>query len=159
MGVTDQPGLPSSSAPQPTSGEGAPTGGRDVWRDLAAVVSGVQALALLGFVVFYLWELTQGASDDAVLVVMSALLILVFAVGIGALARGWWRGDNWPNTPTVVWNLLLLPVSWSLFQAGRGVVALVLAAVAVLGIVSAARADTADLQDPDLRDSQDLRSR
>lgn len=153
MGVTDQPGLPSSSASQPNADGGAPTGARDIWRDLAAAVSAVEALALLGFVVFYLWELTQGASDDAVLVVMSALLILLFAVGIGALARGWWRGDNWPNSPTVVWNLLLLPVSWSLLQAGRGVVAVVLAAVAVLGIVSAVRADTADLQDPDLQDS------
>ena len=144
MGVSDQPGQTSSSVPHPKHQGAAAPGGRDVFRDVAAAVSAVQALSLLGFVVFYLWELTRGASDDAVLVVMSALLILVFAVGIGALARGWWRGDNWPNTPTVVWNLLLLPVSWSLFQAGRAVVAVLLAAVAVLGIVSAVRADTSD---------------
>ena len=142
--VTEQPS-PTGSAPHLTGRS------RDVFRDLAATVSAVQAMSLLGFVVFYLWELTQGASDDAVLVVMSALLILVFAAGIGALARGWWNGDNWPNTPTVVWNLLLLPVAWSLFQAGRGVVALVLAAVAVLGIFSAVRADTSELEDPDLQ--------
>jgi hypothetical protein len=122
---------------------------RDVFRDLAAAVSAAQALSLLGFVAFYLWELTQGASDDAVLVVMSALLILVFAVGIGALARGWWTGGNWPNTPTVVWNLLLLPVGWSLLQAGRGVVALLVGVVAALGIVSAVRADTSEPEDGD----------
>ena len=113
-------------------------------------MSAVQALSLLGFVAFYLWELGQGAVTDAGLVVMSALLILVFAVGLGALARGWWLGDDWPNTPTVVWNLLLLPVSWSLFQAGRGVIALGLSAVAVLGAVAAVRAKTSDGADPDL---------
>ncbi len=142
--VTDQPGPTDSAADRPTGSSAAP---RDVFRDLAALVCAVQALSLLGFVAFYLWELTQGASKDAVLVVMSALLILVFAIGIGALARGWWKGANWPNTPTIVWNLLLLPAAWSLFQAGRGVVALALAVVAALGIVSAARADTADRDD------------
>lgn len=147
MGVSDQPGPTSPSAAQPTPhGDRSPRA-RDVYRDLAAALSGAQALSLLGFVVFYLWELAQGAGKDAVLVVMSALLILVFAVGIGALARGWWRGDNWPNTPTVVWNLLLLPVAWSLFQAGRWVVALLLAVVAVVGIVAAVRADTSEASD------------
>ena len=101
----------------------------------------MQALSLVGFVVFYLVELVQGAGDDPTRVVMSALLILVFAVGIGALARGWWRGANWPNTPTIVWNLLLLPVGWSLFQADRLVVALLVGVVAVVGIVAAVRAD------------------
>ena len=88
--------------------------------------------------------------QKSIFITAVALLILVFAIGIGALARGWWSGANWPNTPTVVWNLLLLPVAWSLLQAGRGVVALLLAAVAVLGIVSAVRADTSD-PDAELR--------
>ena len=87
-----------------TSPAPAPSRPRDPFRAVAAGVCGLQALALLGFVVFYLWELTQDSSDDVARVVMSALLILVFAVGIGAMARGWVRGDNWPNTPTVVWN-------------------------------------------------------
>lgn len=118
--------------------------GRDTARDVAAAVCALQALSLVGFVVFYLVELVQGAGDDPTRVVMSALLILVFAVGIGALARGWWRGASWPNTPTIVWNLLLLPVAWSLFQADRLVVALLVGVVAVVGIVAAVRADTTE---------------
>ena len=145
--VTELPGQADPAVP--SSGAGAGARPRDLFRDLAAAVSAVQALSLLGFVAFYLWELGQGASADVASAVMSALLILVFAVGIGALARGWWTGANWPNTPTVVWNLLLLPVSWSLFQAGRGVVASVLAAVALLGVVSAVRADTSEPEDLD----------
>ncbi|TPG19287.1 hypothetical protein EAH86_01940 [Pedococcus bigeumensis] len=114
---------------------------------MAAGVCGLQVLALLGFVVFYLWELTQDSADDVARVVMSALLIAVFAVGIGALARGWLRGDNWPNTPTVVWNLLLVPVGWSLVQGDHGVVGALVILVAVVGIVAAIRADTTDTED------------
>ena len=107
----------------------------------------MQVVALLGFVGFYLWELTQDSSGDVARVVMSALLIAVFAVGIGAMARGWVRGDNWPNTPTVVWNALLLPVGWSLVQSGHGLVGPLVIVVALVGIVAAIRADTTDAED------------
>lgn len=116
----------------------------DPFRLLAAALCGLHALVLLGFCVFYLWELVQGAGDDPTRVVMSVVLIAVFAVLLGVVGRAWLRGANWPNTPTIVWNLLLLPVAWSLFQAGRGVLALGLAVVGFLGVVAAARADTAD---------------
>jgi hypothetical protein len=144
--VTDEPAAPDfpSGSSEGEGGRPPVRRGRDTARDVAAAVCAVQALSLVGFVVFYLVELVQGAGDDPTRVVMSALLILVFAVGIGALARGWWRGANWPNTPTIVWDLLLLPVAWSLLQAGRGVVALLVGGVAVAGIVSAVRADTSE---------------
>ena len=130
-----------------TSPAPAPSRPRDVFRSVAAGVCGLQVLALLGFVVFYLWELTQDSADDVARVVMSALLIAVFAAGIGAMARGWVRGDNWPNTPTVVWNLLLVPVGWSLVQSGRGLVGALVIVVALVGIVSAIKADTTDTED------------
>ena len=107
----------------------------------------VQALALVGFVVFYLWELTQGAADDVTRAVMSAVLIALFAVGIGALARGWLRGDNWPNTPTVVWNALLLPVGWSLVQSDHTLLGALVILVALVAIVAAVRADTTSRED------------
>ena len=107
----------------------------------------MQVVTLLGFVVFYLWELTQDSAGDVARVVMSALLIAVFAVGIGVMARGWLRGDNWPNTPTVVWNALLLPVGWSLVQGGRGLVGALVIAVALVGIVAAIRANTTDAEE------------
>ena len=125
---------------------------RDPFRLLAAGLCGLHAVVLLGFCAFYLYELVRGAGDPT-RVVMSVVLIAVFAVLLGALGRAWVRGANWPNTPTVVWNVLLLPVAWSLFQAGRGVVAIVLAAVAVLGIVAAVRADTSESGEPEQRPS------
>ena len=127
-----------------TSPTPAPSRPRDPFRAVAAGICGVQALALLGFVGFYVWELTQDSADDVARAVMSAVLILVFAVGIAALARGWVRGDNWPNTPTVVWNALLLPVGWSLVQSDHGLVGALVVVVALVAVVAAIRADTAD---------------
>jgi cytochrome b561 len=127
-----------------TSPAPAPSRPPDLFRVVAAGICGLQALALLGFVGFYLWELTQDSSDDVARVVMSALLILVFAVGIAALARGWVRGDNWPNTPTVVWNALLLPIGWSLGQSDHGLLGALVIVVALAAIVAAIRADTSD---------------
>jgi hypothetical protein len=109
---------------------------------VAAVVCAGQALFLLGFCAFSLYELGRGGSDDATRVVMEVVLVALFAVGLLALARSWAGGASWPNTPTIVWNALLLPVAWGLVQGGRGLVALALAGVALAGIVSALAADT-----------------
>ena len=111
-------------------------------RLVAGAVCAAQGLFLLGFCVFSLYELAQGGSDDATRVVMEVVLVAVFAAGLLALARYWVRGANWPNTPTIVWNLLLLPVAWGLVQGDRGLIALAVAAVAITGIVSAIAADT-----------------
>ena len=120
---------------------------------VAAAVCALQGLFLLGFCVFSLVELSRGGSDDAVRVVMEVVLIAVFAAGLIALARAWWAGRNWPNTPTIVWNALLLPVAWGLVQGGRGWVAVLVAGVAVAGIVAAIAADTSAPDDgtPDSR--------
>ncbi|NYG07740.1 inner membrane protein involved in colicin E2 resistance [Phycicoccus badiiscoriae] len=133
-----------------TSPAPVPSRPRDGFRAVAGMVCAAQAVTLLGFVVFYLWELTQGSGGDVARVVMSALLIAVFAVGIAAMARGWLRGDNWPNTPTVVWNLLLLPVGWSLVQGGHGLLGALVILVALVGIVAAIRADTRDREDTEV---------
>jgi hypothetical protein len=140
--------IPDQGAPAGAgSGSGAQDAGaahpdarRAAARRVAAAICGVEALVLLGFVVFYLWEIAQGRSDDAVRAVVSALLIAVFGVALAFLARAWLRGAGWPNTPTIVWNLLLLPVAWSLLTSGHGAVGALMGAVAVVGVAAAALA-------------------
>src|SRR6476620_11420419 len=109
-------------------------------RRLAAAVCGLEAAVLLGFCGFYLWELAQGASSDAGRAAVSTLLIAIFAVALGMLARAWLRGAGWPNTPTIVWNVLLLPVSWGLLTGGQALVGALVAVVAIVGIAAAALA-------------------
>jgi len=106
-------------------------------RRLGALLSGLQSLTLAGFTVYYLVELALGEGSDAVRVVMSALLILVGAAGLGILARGWLGDASWPRTPTIVWNAILLPVGISLVQGTRVAVGWLVLAVAVVGLGAA----------------------
>ncbi|MDN5789931.1 MAG: hypothetical protein L0H25_03575 [Micrococcales bacterium] len=73
----------------------------------------------------------EGATDDLTRAATSTVLILVFAVLLAVVARGWHRGADWPRTPTLLWNVLLLPVAWSLYQADRPLVGLGVAALAL----------------------------
>ncbi len=118
--------------------QGRPT--NPLMRRIAAGVCAIEAVVLLGFCGFYLWEIAQGQSNDTGRAVMSTLLIAVFAVALGFLARAWVRGAGWPNTPTVVWNVLLVPVSWGLLTGGQALVGALVAVVAVVGIAAAALA-------------------
>ncbi|NUQ32167.1 MAG: hypothetical protein HOP99_04995, partial [Dermatophilaceae bacterium] len=49
----------------------------------------------------------------------------------------WSRASPWARTPTLLWNVLLRPVAWSLHESERDAVALGVAAVAVASILAA----------------------
>jgi hypothetical protein len=106
-------------------------------RRLAAALTGVQAVALAGFAVYSVVELVLGEGSDATRVLMSALLIFVAAVGLGVLARGWLGVAAWPRTPTIVWNVILLPVGISLIQGDRVLIGWVVIAVALVVVATA----------------------
>src|SRR4051812_30720782 len=92
-GVTEP--SPSPSAPPPV--------GPPMARRVAGVLTALEGAVLVGFVVFYVIEMASGATDDLARAAVSTVLILVFAVGLLALARGWLRAQDWPKTPTVLW--------------------------------------------------------
>lgn len=113
-------------------------------RLVAGASCALQAVALLGFAAFYLYELSIGEGSDATRVVMSAVVILLFAAALAVMARGWFSDRGWQRTPTIVWHLLLLPVGVSLLQAGQtllGWVVLLLALVSGLAAIAARQAD------------------
>ncbi|WP_101395607.1 hypothetical protein [Phycicoccus duodecadis] len=122
----------------------APRGARVV----AGVLCGLQALVLVGVAAFYLYELVLGEGSDGTRVVMSALVILLAAVGLAVLSRGWLRWTRWPRTPTVLWDLLLLPVVWGLLQAGRAALGGLVLAVALVAVGAALVAPRPE--DPDV---------
>ncbi|GAA6524569.1 hypothetical protein [Intrasporangium sp. DVR] len=103
----------------------------------AALLTLVEALLLLLLAGFYGYEIGIGAADSLTTAVTSGALILVFAVGLLLVARGWARGESWPRTPTLVWNALLLPVAWSLRESEQTALAIGLAALALASLVAA----------------------
>lgn len=133
---------PVTAAPSPSDRPSSHSVDRP--RVVASAVCALQGLFLLGFCVFSLVELASSGSDSPSRVVMEVVLVAVFAVGLLAIARFWVAGADWPKTPTIVWNLLLLPVAWGLVQSDRALIAVAVAAVAVTGIGAAAAASTSD---------------
>ena len=134
--------------PSPSPGDKAGVGATPAHR-IAGVLTLLEGLVLVGFVVFYVVEMVSGATDDLSRAAVSAVLILIFAIALLALARAWFRADEWPKTPTVLWNVLLLPVAWSLREGDRGALALVVGVVAAASIVAAAVAPRAPRDAPD----------
>jgi len=106
----------------------------------AGLLTLVEAVAVLGFALFYVYEMVTGATDDLARAATSGVLILVFGLGLLALARGWARAADWPRTPTVLWNALLLPVAWSLHESDRTPLALAVGVLAVASIAAAVSA-------------------
>ncbi len=114
-------------------------------RRVAGASCAMQALALLGFAAFYLYELSIGEGSDATRVVMSAVVILLFAAALALMAWGWLTDRGWQRAPTIVWHLLLLPVGVSLLQAGQALLGWTLLLVALVTFLAALAAR----QDPD----------
>jgi len=132
-----------------TSPGARPRGGVTVAHRVAGVLALVEGLVLVGIVVFYVIEMVSGATDDLARAAVSGVLILIFGVALLAVARAWFRADEWPKTPTVLWNALLLPVAWSLREGDQGALALGLGALALASIVAAVAAPRAPREAPD----------
>lgn len=103
-----------------------------------------EAIILVGFFGFYIYEMVDGAADDVVRAGTSGALILVFGIFLAAAGRAWLRGAGWARTPTVVWNVLLLPVAWSLHESDRTLLAIGVAALALVTIAAAVAAPPAE---------------
>jgi len=69
---------------------------------------------------------------------MFSVFTILFAVGLGFVARGLWQGMGWPRTATVVRLVLLLPVGWAMVQAGSGVFGSLILGTAGIGIAAVA---------------------
>ena len=118
------------------------------WAPLVAgLLTLVEATILLVLGGFYGYEMAVGAADSLTTAATSGALILVFGIALLVLARGWARRQSWARTPTLVWNGLLLPVAWSLFEAEQVLLAAGLGVLAIASLVAAIAAP-ASHQDP-----------
>ncbi|RCG19570.1 hypothetical protein DTL70_22705 [Streptomyces diacarni] len=102
----------------------------------AAVVTGVEGVIVAAFGLFSLVLLATGSPDDMVQAATLAVTVLALSVLPLAAARGLWRRRRWSRGPSMIVQLLALPVAWQMAQNGGGLsaaaAALALAAVAVL---------------------------
>src|ERR1035437_9402439 len=87
---------------------------------VAAATIGLQALGCAGLAVFFLLVASDRASLSVTSHLMFSLFTVLFAVGLGFVARGLWRGLSWPRTAPGVWVVLVLAVGGGVGQGDRG---------------------------------------
>lgn len=95
----------------------------------------------------YALELLADQAFDANTASMSLVVSLIFALLLLVVGMSWLRGRLWPRTPTIVWNLLLLPAAWTLGTSTGLWFGVGLALLALIGIAAAVLAPAHDLQD------------
>ena len=100
---------------------------------LAGGLVGLEGLVGVGFAGFLALN-AASATQDVGGVLGEAGLFLVIGLGVLALARGLLRGRFWARTPTIVVQLLMLPVAWSLLTGHRVLIGLVTGAVSLAGL-------------------------
>lgn len=83
---------------------------------VAAFVVGVEAAALAGVALYYLWQLVQGRGTDPLVVIMSVVTMVVFVVGLGYIAAGLWLRHPRAQAPAIAVNALLMPLGIAMFQ-------------------------------------------
>lgn len=94
----------------------------------------------------YALELLTDRAFDANTASMSLVVSLIFALLLLAVGMSWLRGRLWPRTPTIVWNLLLLPASWTLGTSTGLWFGLGLAVLALVGIGAAVLSPAHDVE-------------
>lgn len=129
--MTDQP-----AAPDPT--------GRS-----AAALMAAQGMVLVGLGVVLGVDLARGDVGDATQAWTEIALLALFAAAAVGLAAGLLGGRGWARTPSLVWNLLLLPVAFSMLGAGQIALGAVVLLFALVTIVLVWRAPAVDVEDVD----------
>lgn len=114
---------------------------------VAGTVCLVESALLFVTAGMYALELLADQAFDANTASMSLVVSLIFALLLLAVGMSWLRGRVWPRTPTIVWNLLLLPASWTLGTSTGLWFGLGLALLAVVGIAAALLSPAHDFDD------------
>ena len=77
----------------------------------AAIVLGLQGLAILALVVWQIWALVAGDTGSFESAVALVVLTAVGAVAVLAFAVATWRGQSWGRSGGIVTQLLVLAVA------------------------------------------------
>lgn len=83
---------------------------------VAAALVALEALALAGIVVFYLYELLIGAGTDLMIVIMSMVTMVVFVIGLAYTAKGLWERHPRAQAPAIAFNFLFVPLGIAMYQ-------------------------------------------
>jgi hypothetical protein len=105
---------------------------------VAATIIGLHAAVCAVLAVLFPLAASRDAALSTTSHLMFSVCTVLFAAGLAFVARGLWQGLGWARRATLVWLAVLLPVGWTVVQAGAVLVGAVILGSAVVGIVAAA---------------------
>ncbi|MER0482566.1 hypothetical protein ABR737_30240 [Streptomyces sp. Edi2] len=124
----------SRAAGAPTAPE--PTGPRPARLSAAAALTAVEGLALAALGGYMLFIGLAGSPDSPQQAEMGGLTVLALAVLPLVAARGLWLRRRWSRGPSLITQIVALPVAWTLVHGGGALIAagigLAVAALVVL---------------------------
>ncbi|WP_198679116.1 hypothetical protein [Thermomonospora amylolytica] len=103
----------------------------------AAALEAAEGVAALGFGAFVAWETVVGEPLDPVTAWAVTGMALLGGFCMLAVARGLLTAERWSRAPTVLTQLFVLPVAWSLLQSDQYAYGVPLMIVAVLTLALA----------------------
>lgn len=128
-GVSSSKQNRTAAAPTPAPG---PAGPRPRRLTAAAVLTGLEGLALAALGVYMLVDGLTGAPDSPQQAEMGGITLIVLALLPLLAARGLWLRRRWSRGPSLITQIVALPVAWTLINAGGAL----LAGGVVLGVVA-----------------------
>ncbi len=99
---------------------------------VAGVIVGLQGLVVLAFAVYYVSQQAKAYSLFNVLV--SAALFILSGAGLLLVAKGLLERRGWARSPALTWEIVCLPVAWSLGQSGRWYIGLPVGLLTLLAL-------------------------
>lgn len=84
----------------------------------AAVLTGVEGAVVAAFGVVSLVMLVTGKPDGVIQALTMALTVLALSVLPLAAARGLWLRRRWSRGPSMIVQLMALPIGWQMAQNG-----------------------------------------
>lgn len=100
------------------------------------VAAGITALEALALAAYGVLELAHLSGGRVTMGVTTALFFLAAAVALGWCAAQLLRLQRWARSPVVLTQLMMLGLAWNFRAGDTTAIAVVLAAVAVVGLVS-----------------------
>ncbi|WP_443057936.1 hypothetical protein [Streptomyces sp. KLMMK] len=113
------------------AGAPAPAGPRPARLTAAAVLTGLEGVALAAAGISMLAMGLLGKPDSPQQAETGGLTVLALAVLPLVAARGLWLRRRWSRGPAMITQIMALPVAWTLYVAGGAMIAAAVALVLV----------------------------
>lgn len=125
---------------------GPPPGRASAWL-IAGLGTALEAGVLVALAGVSLYGVVVGSASTTSRGITEAIVLLVLGVGLGLFARALFRHQSLAKTPTLLWNVMLLPVAYSLGTGGAPLWGVATAVVAAITLVAAVLVPRYELDD------------